>query len=100
MTDTVRESLGLFRAGAKVEEIAQQRSLIPGTIYGHLATAVEHGEPLRMEEFFSEEDQRLMSTALEKSSGILSTAKELLGGRFDYGPLRLYCALRGRTQLG
>ena len=100
MSDTVRESLSLFRSGVKPEEIAERRNLVPGTIYGHLATAVENGEPLRMEDFFSAEDERLMSTALEKASGILSAAKEFLGGRFDYGPLRLYCALRGKGARG
>ena len=93
LNDTVRETLRLLRSGMSPEEIAQNRGFVSGTIYGHLASAVEHGEALRLEEFFSAEDQRLISTALEKATGILSTAKELLGGRFDYGPLRLYCAL-------
>ena len=95
LNDTARETLRLFRSGMSPEEIAKSRELVSGTIYGHLATAVEKGEPLQMAEFFSEEDQRLLSTALEKSGGVLSTAKELLGGMFEYGPLRLYCALRG-----
>ncbi|MEI6560715.1 MAG: DNA helicase RecQ [Verrucomicrobiota bacterium] len=96
LSDTIRETLRLLRSGMSLEEIAQNRGFVSGTIYGHLASAVENGEALRMEEFFSEEDQRLISTALEKSTGSLATAKELLGGKFEYGPLRLYCALIAR----
>ena len=96
LSDTVRETLRLLHSGMSPEEIAQNRGFVSGTIYGHLASAVENGEALRMEEFFSEEDQRLISTALEKATGSLGTAKELLGGKFEYGPLRLYCALMAR----
>ncbi|MDD5350609.1 MAG: RecQ family ATP-dependent DNA helicase, partial [Chthoniobacteraceae bacterium] len=94
LSETVRETLRLLRAGTAVEEIARLRELTPGTIYGHLATAAEQGEPLRAEAFFGEEERREMRAALEKAEGVLSTAREFLGGKVEYGPLRLYWALR------
>jgi len=97
LNDTTRETLRMFRSGMKVTDIAQSRGFTPGTIYGHLLSAAEHGEALSLAQFFSQEEQQLMSAALEKSMGHLGTAKELLGARGDYGALRLYLALRGKT---
>ena len=94
ITETVRETLQLFRAGNKPEQIAAFRSVTAETILGHLAVAAECGEPLRMEKFFTAKDQSLMSAALAKTSGVLGPAKELLGGKYGYGQLRLFCALR------
>lgn len=96
LSETVRETLRLLREGKPAEEIARLRELVPGTIYGHLATAAEQGEPLRAADFFGEEEQREMLRALEKAEGVLSTAREFLGDRVEYGPLRLMWALRGR----
>ena len=96
LNDTMRESLKLFHSGLKPEEIAKARSLVSGTIYGHLASAVEMGEALRMEQFFSAEDQNLIAATLRQTAGNVGAAKELLAGKFEYGPLRLYCALASR----
>ena len=43
-TDTVGESLSLFRSGMDINTIASQRNLKPSTIYSHLADCIEHGE--------------------------------------------------------
>ena len=42
------------------------------------------------------DDVRLIDAALAKAEGALGAAKELLGGRYEYGLLRLYCAFRAR----
>ena len=93
MSDTVRETMKLLHSGLGPEEIATARSLVIGTIYGHFTAALEMGEPLRLEQFFSQEDQKLMAAALTKTSGVFGEAKELLGGKFGYGELRLFSAL-------
>ena len=100
MSDTVRETLALFAAGLNPQEIAARRSFVIGTIYGHLTAAVEMGEPLQPDRFFTPEDQKLMAAALQKTSGFLSEARELLGGKFDYGELRLFntMMLKGAQQ--
>ncbi len=42
-SDTVTESLEMFRAGKSVEEIAEERELKPITIEGHLVSAIAAG---------------------------------------------------------
>lgn len=91
VNETMRETLMLHHTGLSAQEIATARRLTVGTIYGHLASAIECGEPLRLSEFFSQEDQELMKKALDQA-GSLTAAKELLGGRFDHNQLRLYLA--------
>jgi len=44
--DSARETLRLFHAGSTVAEIARSRDVTTSTIYGHLAEAIERGEPL------------------------------------------------------
>jgi ATP-dependent DNA helicase RecQ len=97
LNDTARDSLRRFRAGRSVEDIAQERGLAASTIYGHLAAALEAGEPLDLSRLLSAEDRRVIDAALDRlGSGSLSLVREALGNRFDYGLLRLCRAARGR----
>ncbi len=100
--DTVRETLRLFRAGQSLEEVARQRLLTPGTIYGHLAEAVEAGEPLDLKPFFTAEQKREVAAAFDKLGlARLSEVFESLGGRYDYHRLRLArAAIRARQAKG
>ncbi len=43
LTDTVGESVALFRLGHTVEQVSKQRQLKEGTIYNHLSQAIEEG---------------------------------------------------------
>jgi ATP-dependent DNA helicase RecQ len=43
ITETVRQSVTLLKSGLKPADIAERRSLVIGTIYGHLATAIDCG---------------------------------------------------------
>jgi len=45
-----------------------------GTIYGHLATAIDSGEVLAVERFFTDAERREIGAALEKTSGALGAA--------------------------
>jgi ATP-dependent DNA helicase RecQ len=95
MNDTVRETLKLFRAGVEPEDIARNRDLAAGTIYGHLASALEAGETLDFSRLFSEAERKEIEGAFAQAGwGTLSGAHTLLGGRFDYGRLRLFRAAR------
>ncbi len=95
LNDTVRETLKRFRAGQPVEEIARQRGLTPGTIYGHLAAAIEAGEPAELNRFFTAEEQAQVAAAFAQTGyGILSGVFEALGGRIDYGRLRVFRAAK------
>ena len=88
--DTARETLRLFRAGAAVEQIAAQRNLTTNTIYGHLADIMMAGESIELERFLTPDQQREIAAAFEKlGTAALSPVFEALGGRYDYGRLRL-----------
>ena len=95
LSDTIRETLRQFRAGDSVDGIARQRNLSPGTIWGHLATALEAGEAVDIDRLISPADQALIAKALGESGfASLGSVRERLGNRFDFGPLRLVRARR------
>jgi ATP-dependent DNA helicase RecQ len=97
MGDTVRDTLRLFRAGQSVNDIASRRNLVTSTIYGHLATAVEAGEPMDLAQFFSAAEQEQIAGAFAKCGfGNLTGVHQALGGKFDFGALRVFRAARGR----
>src|SRR5439155_21999103 len=88
--DTVRETLRRFRAGESVEQIASVRLVTTSTIYGHLAEALQAGEQIDLDQFLTPEEQREITTAFEKIGFMsLSAVFQSLGGRYDYGRLRL-----------
>ena len=91
LNDTIRASLQAFRAGETVQQIAARRGLVVGTIYGHLATAMEAGERFEWEREMTPEQQRKIETAFAKfGPGNLAGVKEFLGDAIEYGQLRLY----------
>ena len=65
------------------------------TMYGHLATAIEAGEMVDLNQLASAEIQAEMAAAFARTGwGNIVGAKELLGGKYDYGLLRVYRAAR------
>jgi ATP-dependent DNA helicase RecQ len=88
--NTARETLRRFRAGESVDRIAAERMLTAGTIYGHLAEALSVGEPIDVNQFLTPEEQREIVLAFRKTGfASLSPVFEALGGRYDYGRLRM-----------
>jgi ATP-dependent DNA helicase RecQ len=97
LTGTVLATLRLFREGMSVEEIASRRMLVTGTIFSHLAASAEGGEAIDLRTFVTEEQQRQIEAALAQHPGVaLSPAHQALGGKFDYGLLRLVRAAGAR----
>ena len=95
VNDTMRETLRLFRAGKTVAQISRERGFTAGTIYNHIAGAIEAGEKIETDGLVSREEERLIETALAKVTvGGLGAVKELLGERIDYGQIRIYLARR------
>jgi ATP-dependent DNA helicase RecQ len=90
LSGTVRDTLRQFRAGESVENIAAIRRLSLSTIYGHLADALLVGEPIDLNQILTPEEQQEITAAF-KRLGLtgLSPVFEALGGRYDYGRLRL-----------
>jgi ATP-dependent DNA helicase RecQ len=92
--NTVQETLRCFRLGDSVEQIAKQRGLVVGTIYGHLEQAIQAGEPIGINQLFTTDQQAQIAATFAKTGlGNLTGAKELLGDLYDYGQLRIFRAL-------
>ncbi|MCI0537431.1 MAG: RecQ family ATP-dependent DNA helicase [Verrucomicrobiales bacterium] len=99
LTLTVLDSLNQLRAGRSVEEIARSRSLVPNTIYGHLAAAIEAGERVDVNQILTAEAQREIEAAFARHGlANLGGAVESLGGRYSYGQLRVYRAVAQKAQ--
>jgi len=93
LTETVMDSVRRFRSGQNLAEIAQARGLTTGTVSGHLASAIEAGERFDPGAAFSASEASAMQAAFEKAGwATLSGAHGVLGGRVDYGMLRLFRA--------
>jgi len=91
--DSARETLRHFRAGESVEQIAASRGLVAGTIYGHLATAIEAVEKIDLAQLLNAEAQAEIAAAFKRTGwGNLVGARELLGEKYDYGLLRIFRA--------
>lgn len=98
ISSTISESLRLYRAGKPVEQIANERGLVVGTIYGHLAAAVEAGELVDMNPLIGPQSQEEIAAAFEKCGfANLTGAVESLNGRYTHGQLRLYRAIVQRS---
>jgi ATP-dependent DNA helicase RecQ len=90
---TVRETLRRFQEGESVEHIARQRLLTTGTIYSHLTEAVLGGSIIDVSRFFTTQEQCEVTAAFNQVGfGNLTGVFEALGGRYDYGRLRLFRA--------
>lgn len=92
-TDTVKESLDLFRLAYTVKQVAQKRELQETTIYGHLAQSLEQGLlalndviDLTQQEIRQIEDAILNLPEQQKNA--LKPVYELFDGQYSYGVLR------------
>jgi len=87
--DTKKISLGLFKKGKSIEEIANERELNPTTVTGHLANFISTGEvkitDLISTEHYQELKKLIPSTRFEN----LSDLKHQLDDKYSYGEIRL-----------
>ena len=91
--DSARDTLRRFRSGQSVEQIAQDRDVTTGTIMGHIAEGVERGEPVDLAKFFTTEEKQKMFEAFDRNGfGNIVGVFEALGGKIDYGKLRIFRA--------
>lgn len=91
-TDTVTESLLLFRSGVDIDTIASQRNLKSATIYSHLADCIEQGE-IKLGEVvqLNQNEIDIIHEALLSSdvgSKKLKPVFDALDGIYDYNTLR------------
>jgi ATP-dependent DNA helicase RecQ len=91
--DSARETLRRLQSGEPVERIAASRGFVVGTIYGHLATAIEAGEAIDLAQLINAEAQAEIAAAFKRTGwGNIVGARELLGEKYDYGLLRIFRA--------
>jgi ATP-dependent DNA helicase RecQ len=97
--DSARETLRRFQSGEPVERIAASRGFVVGTIYGHLATAIEAGEAIDLAKLIGAEAQAEIAAAFKRTGwGNIVGARELLGEKYDYGLLRIFRAAANVTK--
>jgi ATP-dependent DNA helicase RecQ len=97
LNDSERETVRRFRNGESLEEIARARGFVRSTICSHLLRALENGQALEKERFFTpaaEEEMRLGFQRVE-TGGIVEVGA-LLGGKYDIETLRFFRAFEHR----
>ena len=91
--ETATETLSLFRQGFKVEAIATQRGLTPGTIWGHLSSLIGERRLLVTEVVqLPEKELAAIQAALADSQGKLKPVFEKFGGKYSYEMIRCVSA--------
>ncbi len=93
VSDTVEETLGLFKQGMSIDDISKHRSLKLSTIYAHLAEKIEQGElPLNDVVDIDEQKIKLIQDEIlnldEQDKTKLKPVYDALDGLFDYDLLR------------
>lgn len=90
--NTFEQTLKLFRNSVPIEEIANQRQLSLGTIYGHLAKLIQE-EKIALNEVMSDERiNELKSKIGEDVHGSASDIKNKLGDEISYEEIRIFKA--------
>ncbi|MEO6037002.1 MAG: HRDC domain-containing protein [Saprospiraceae bacterium] len=87
--DTKKLSLELFQAGKTIDEIAQARDLVRGTIEGHLAHFVGLGELDIFSLLDRNQVQEIEQFFLDHPGATNTEAKAHFGEAYSYGDLRL-----------
>ncbi len=94
INDSQAETLRRFLNGQSVDEISRARGFVCSTIYGHLVAAIERGEPLARDRFFTTAQQDEIAGAFRQTTnGNLGDVNALLAGKYDFGQLRVFRAL-------
>jgi len=94
LNDSQRETLRRFRSGESVNDISRARGFVRSTIYDHLEAAIKSGESLELDRFFTAAQRDEIASAFRKiADGKLADVRSLLDSKYDYGELRIFCAL-------
>jgi ATP-dependent DNA helicase RecQ len=98
LNGTTLETLGLFKQGKSIPEIAAIRGLSDSTIEGHLAQAIESGEPIDTSQLYTAQEELEMRQAMDGyDEPALKPVFEQLGGRISYGKLKLFRILKSQA---
>jgi ATP-dependent DNA helicase RecQ len=91
-SDTISETLLLFRNGLDINTIAGKRNIKTSTVYAHLASCIEQGE-LNLDEVIDIDAQDISIIhetllSISDDSRKLKPVYDALDGMFDYNVLR------------
>src|SRR6185503_17080680 len=87
--NTKRVTFDLYKSGKTIEQIAEERGLVTGTIEGHLAYFIARKE-LKILEFVPKEDVEQISGYFSGAESLsLEQAKAHFGDLYSYGQLRM-----------
>ena len=82
-------SFGVFGTAYRMDNTVNSA----GTIYGHIATAIESGEKIDLAQLLDAEAQAEIAAAFKRTGwGNIVGAREMLGEKYDYGLLRIFRA--------
>lgn len=99
-SDTVMETVKLYKQKYSASQIAKARSLGVSTIFNHLTRWYAEGGELAVSDFVTpiEEKKILSALASTGNSRTLTAIKESLGGDISYEQIRLVIAKRQREK--
>ena len=94
LNDTAHMSWRMYVAGKDIATIAKERSLTESTIIGHLALAIEAGLAVDTSRIVTAEQIALIRPLVAAhGTATLKPIFDELGGKLDYGRIKIACAL-------
>src|SRR5690606_25767728 len=91
-------SYNLFKSGLTIEEIAEKRNMVTGTILGHLEQYVESGE-LDGTQFVQDKHVDMIQSAIAIYGIATATLlKQNLPDTVSFGEIRMMMAMNKRTE--
>ena len=92
-TDTVQETVKLFKQGKSIEQVAVERNLVVSTIEGHIARAIKQ-DLIRIDEVMSMIEAKKIAEYFSQDlvDIRLSSVKEIVPQDISYGKLRIVLA--------
>ncbi len=97
---TQQYTYDLLMLGKSPESIARERNISLTTIYSHIASMYEKGNPMEIEKLLSAKEQKEIFEVL-KRLGVKSALKEIfeaLDQKYDYGKIRIGIAMYARSE--
>ena len=97
LNDSQLETHRRFQSGESIEQIARARGFVTGTIYSHLAAAVDSGQLTDRARFFTTAQEKEIAAAFKQViTGQLVDVAAFLGNKYDIGLLRIFRAFVAR----
>ncbi len=89
-SQTKMKTLSLAQQGYSIEEIAETRGMRTSTINDHLCELIEMNQPIKLEQFVPESDQKVIWQVINQvSDHSLKTIREALEEKYSYEQIKL-----------